>query len=205
MRSFIWLSGLILVSGLVFGFNLKNEDPNKDKLLIEIISYVLERGHYSPKELNNNFSEEVYQDYLTNLDGQRRFFLQTDINSFESYKYEIDDQIKNAELRFFDLTYTKLVERMDQVEGFYRELLEQPFDFSKKEEIDLDFEIATYAKSLMELKQIWRKRFKLNALQNFTSKKDDELKQAAKDSTFVLSTDQDLELQAREDIKENMT
>jgi carboxyl-terminal processing protease len=205
MRSFIWLSGLILASGLVFGFNLKNEDPNKDKLLIEIISYVLERGHYSPKELDDNFSEEVYEDYLNNLDGQRRFFLQADINSFESFKYEIDDQLKNAELRFFDLTYTKLVERMDQVEDFYQELLEQPFDFSKKEEIDLDFEKATYANSLLELKQIWRKRFKLNALQNFTSKKDDELKQAAKDSTFVLSSDQALEAQARADIKENMT
>lgn len=205
MRSFIWLSGLILASGLVFGFSLKNEDPNKDKLLIEIISYVLERGHYSPKELDDNFSEEVYEDYLNNLDGQRRFFLQADINSFESFKYEIDDQIKNAELRFFDLTYTKLVERMDQVEGFYQELLEQPFDFSKKEEIDLDFEKATYANSLLELKQIWRKRFKLNALQNFTSKKDDELKQAAKDSTFALSSDQALEAQARADIKENMT
>ena len=108
-------------------------------------------------------------------------------------------------MRFFDLTYTKLVERMDQVEGFYQELLEQPFDFSKKEEIDLDFEKATYANSLLELKQIWRKRFKLNALQNFTSKKDDELKQAAKDSTFVLSSDQALEAQARADIKENMT
>ena len=44
MRSFIWLLSTILVSGLFFGFNLKEEDPNKDKLLIEIISYVLERG-----------------------------------------------------------------------------------------------------------------------------------------------------------------
>ncbi|MGB1404843.1 MAG: tail-specific protease, partial [Flavobacteriaceae bacterium] len=41
--------------------------------------------------------------------------------------------------------------------------------------------------------------------QNFTSKKDDELKQAAKDSNFVLSSDQALEAQARADIKENMT
>jgi hypothetical protein len=44
MRSFIWLLSIILVSGLLFGFSLKNEDPNKDKLLLEIISYVLERG-----------------------------------------------------------------------------------------------------------------------------------------------------------------
>jgi carboxyl-terminal processing protease len=204
MRSFIWLLSLILVSGLVFGFNLKNEDPNKDKLLLEIISYVLERGHYSPKEIDDAFSENVYMDYMNNLDGQHRFFLQSDINSFQSYKYKIDDQIKSSELTFFDLTYKKLTERMSQVQGFYKELLDQPFDFTKKEEIDLDFETAPYASNTSELKKIWRKRFKLNALQNFSSKKEDESKQAAKDTTFTVSTDEALEIQAREDIKENM-
>ena len=49
MRPFIWILSFILVSGLVFGITLKNEDPNKDKLLLEIISYVLDRGHYDPK------------------------------------------------------------------------------------------------------------------------------------------------------------
>ena len=97
MRSLILLLSLILFSGIFFGFNLKNEDPNKDKLLLEIISYVLERGHYSPKEINDSFSENVYMDYLANLDGQHRFFLKSDINSFEQYKYSIDDQIKNTE------------------------------------------------------------------------------------------------------------
>src|SRR6056300_38098 len=101
MKSFIWLLSTILISGLLFGFNLKNEDPNKDKILLEIISYVLDRGHFDPKEINDSFSENVYMDYLENLDGQHRFFLQSDINSFESFKYKIDDEIKNAELRFF--------------------------------------------------------------------------------------------------------
>ena len=205
MRSFILVLSIILFSGIFFGFNLKNEDPNKDKLLLEIISYVLERGHYSPKEINDTFSENVYMDYLDNLDGQHRFFLQTDINSFEQYKYKIDDQIKNTELTFFDLTYAKIIERMDQVEQFYKDLLEQPFDFSKKQEIDLDFETAPYASNLVELKNLWRTRFKLNALQNFTSTKEDQLKQHENDSTFNLLTDIELERKARENIKEDMS
>jgi len=188
MRSFIWLFTLILVSGFLFGFNLKNEDPNKDKLLLEIISYVLERGHYSPKEIND----------------AHRFFLQSDINSFESYKYKIDDQIKNTELTFFDLTFKKFIERVNHVQGFYKEILEKPFDFTQKEEIDLDFETAPYASNISDLKKLWRKRFKLNALQNFTSKKEEESKRAKKDSTFTVSTDIELEIQAREDIKENI-
>ena len=48
MRKYIWILSFILISGFVFGFSLKEEDPNKDKLLLEIISYVLDRGHYDP-------------------------------------------------------------------------------------------------------------------------------------------------------------
>ena len=40
-------------------FDIQNEDPKKDKLLIEIISYVIERGHYDPKQINDNFSEKI--------------------------------------------------------------------------------------------------------------------------------------------------
>ena len=75
MRKYIWILSFILISGFVFGYTLKNQDPNKDKLLLEIISYVLDRGHYDPKDLNDKFSENVFMNYLENLDGQHRFFL----------------------------------------------------------------------------------------------------------------------------------
>ena len=83
-------------------------------------------GHFDPKEINDAFSENVYEDYLENLDGQHRFFLQSDINAFESFKLEIDDEIKKTDLSFFDLTYSKIVERMGQVELFYKEILDTP-------------------------------------------------------------------------------
>ena len=90
MKNYIWILSFILLSWFVFGITLKNEDPNKDKLLLEIISYVLDRGHYDPKEINDSFSENVYVNYFDNLDGQRRFFLNADILSFESYRYKVD-------------------------------------------------------------------------------------------------------------------
>ena len=70
MKSFIWISAFLLVSGLIFGINHKEKDPNKDKLLLEIISYVLDRGHYDPKDINDDFSENVFMSYLESLDGQ---------------------------------------------------------------------------------------------------------------------------------------
>jgi carboxyl-terminal processing protease len=204
MRPFVWILSFILLSGFVFGITLKKENPNKDKLLLEIISYVLDRGHFDPKDINDVFSENVYMSYLENIDGQHRFFLKSDINAFNSYRYLIDDEIKNTQVEFFNLSFEKLMERMSQVEGFYKSLLETPFDFSIKDEINLDFKKASYANNLIELRAIWRKRLKLNALERFTSKKDEEVQKLEKDATYVMKTDNELEEKAREIISENM-
>ena len=204
MRPFVWILSFILLSGFVFGITLKKENPNKDKLLLEIITYVLDRGHFDPKDINDVFSENVYKSYLENIDGQHRFFLKSDINAFNSYRYLIDDEIKNTQVEFFNLSFEKLMERMSQVEGFYKSLLETPFDFSIKDEINLDFKKASYANNLIELKAIWRKRLKLNALERFTSKKDEEAQKLEKDVTYVMKTDNELEEKAREIISENM-
>ena len=204
MRPFVWILSFILLSGFVYGITLKKENPNKDKLLLEIISYVLDRGHFDPKDINDEFSENVYMSYLENIDGQHRFFLKSDINVFNSYRYLIDDEIKNTQVEFFNLSFEKLMERMAQVEGFYKSLLETPFDFSIKDEINLDFKKALYANNLIELRAIWRKRLKLNALERFTSKKDEEAQKSKKDVTYVMKTDNELEEKAREIISENM-
>ena len=204
IRPFVWILSFILLSGFVFGITLKKENPNKDKLLLEIISYVLDRGHFDPKDINDVFSENVYMSYLENIDGQHRFFLKSDINAFNSYRYLIDDEIKNTQVEFFNLSFEKLMERMSQVEGFYKSLLETPFDFSIKDEINLDFKKASYANNLIELRAIWRKRLKLNALERFTSKKDEEVQKLEKDATYVMKTDNELEEKAREIISENM-
>ena len=204
LRNRISLVILISLSTLVFGFSPKEQDPNKDKLLIEIISYVINRGHYDPREINDSFSENAFVNYLESLDGQHRFFLQSDIRTFESFRFKIDDEIKNAQINFFDLTFLRLKKRMKQVESFYSEILSKPFDFNIKEEICLDFKTIPYAKSLDELKAFWRKRFKLNALETFIGKKDEEIEKKKADNNYTMISDIELEENIREEIEENI-
>ena len=198
---------LILFAGALvffgFGFVSKVDNPEKDKLLLEVISYVLERGHYSPKAINDRFSEQVYMNYLDGLDGQRRFFLKTDINNFKRYKTKIDDQIKGASLDFFDLTYKQMVTRIEQVKNFYPELLEKPFDFNQTDSISLDYENAAYAINLNELKSIWRKRFKLSTLDRFVELKEIEQNKVEEDSNYTPKADTALEAEARQSTLEN--
>ena len=204
LRNRITLVIFISLSTLIFGFSPKEQDPNKDKLLIEIISYVINRGHYDPREINDSFSENAFMNYLESLDGQHRFFLQSDIRTFESFRFKIDDEIKNSQINFFDLTFLRLKKRMKQVESFYSEILSKPFDFNIKEEISLDFKTIPYAQSLDELKAFWRKRFKLNALETFIGKKDEEIEKKKVDNNYTMISDIELEENIREEIEENI-
>jgi carboxyl-terminal processing protease len=75
------------LSAILWSFipNKKKEDPEKDKLILELLTMVLERGHYSPIEINDDFSKKVYHKYLDNIDPTKRFFIQSDISEFSKY------------------------------------------------------------------------------------------------------------------------
>ena len=191
---------IISTHSYVLGFN----NPSKDKLLIEIVSYVLNKGHYSPSQINDQFSEEVYKNFLEGVDSRHLFFIQSDIDFFDSFKFKIDDQIKASKIEFFDLSHQRYLQRLDQVKSFYPSLLNISFDFSVDEKINLDFENTSYSKSLSELKKQWRKFLKFNALGIFSNLKDDENRKKEKNPKYVLKSDKEIEIETRNVLKEDM-
>ena len=108
---------------------VKFDDPNKDKLLIELLKYVLEKGHYQSKDINDELSEKVFDTYLKSIDPQKKYFLTTDLNEFKKYRRSLDDQWKDYDLTFFNLTYERLIKRIDEVESLIPEIFEIPFEF----------------------------------------------------------------------------
>ena len=157
----------LLVPLLIIGFTITNKnfsDPNKDRLLIEIVKYVVEKGHYNKIQIDDDLSEKIYLSFIDQLDKQKRFFLKSDLKNFEKYKYKLDDQIKNYDLTFFNLVYETLKLRSNEVQSYYREILAKPFDFKSKEELNLDFENKDFSKNKSEIKQRWRKQLKFSTL-----------------------------------------
>ena len=192
---------LFLTLSSFFDFNQNNE---KDKLLIEIISYVIERGHFDPKNIDNEFSENMFKEFIENMDGQHRFFLSSDIGNFKKYKYDLDDQIINSKTTFFDLVYNKLIQRQEIVKNFYEEILNKPFSFNEDEIISLDYKNAPYPSTLNDLKFLWRKRLKLSTLSIYVDKKEDQINQKKIDSSYAILDDYILEKQSREITLSNM-
>ena len=188
----------------IFSYVSDFGNPSKDKLLIEIVSYVLNKGHYSPSQINDQFSKEVYKNFLNGVDSRHLFFIQSDIDFFDSFKFEIDDQIKESKIEFFNLSHQRYLQRLDQVKSFYPSLLDQSFDFSIDEKINLDFENTSYSNSLSELKKQWRKFLKFNALGIYSNLKDDENRKKEKTPEYDIKADKDIEIETRNVLKEDM-
>lgn len=145
-------------------------DPEKDKLLIELLTFVIDRGHYDPAKIDDKFSKGVYKDYIEAIDPSKRFFVQADIDEFVKFETQIDDQILNRDLSFFDLTYNRLMKRIDESKKYYKEILAKPFDYKTNEELNTDYEHLPYAKNSDELRQRWLKQIKLSTLSSLTNK-----------------------------------
>ena len=177
---------------------------DKDKFLLEIISYVIEKGHYDPKEMDDEFSENVFNSFIDAIDGQQRFFLKTDLNNFKRYKYEIDDQLRSSNIDFFNIVYNKSIQRIEEVRSFYPSLLEKPFNFNLEETTSLDFKNNSFAANLNDLKQVWRKRFKLSTLDRFVSKKEEEIFKKKIDSSYQIKSDLILENESRASTLQNI-
>ena len=163
----------ILAAGLwSFIPSKKASGDDKDKMLIELLSFVLEKGHFSPIELNDDFSKKAYASYIESLDPTKRYFIQSDINEFQKYENSIDDMIRSKDLSFFDLTYKRLMQRMKESKVIYTSILSKPLNLKDDETISVDYEKLPYAASMKDLDQRWRKQLEFAVISDITDKED---------------------------------
>ena len=200
----LFLVTLLAVTSCSFTAKNYDEDSDKDQILIELITHVIEQGHFDMKELDDDFSQAVFKDYIKGLDPIKRHFLKSDFEDFKAFETQIDDQIKNKNLVFFDLTVNRYKKRMEQTKDFYLELLKNPFNFEDKETINTDYENAGYAENMKELKERWRQQFKFSTLSTFHDLKQEQNQKNENDEDVEKKSDADLEQEAREITRESI-
>lgn len=197
-------NNLILSLVLVLAFascsftTKKFSNPDKDKLLIQIITFVLEQGHFDPISIDDTFSEAFFEDYITTLDPLKRHFYESDYNYFAKYKSEIDDQLKATDITFFNIVNERMLKRFDEVKQIYKEVLSKPFDYSVDENFDTDYENTPYVKNKKQMVERWRQQLKFSTLSNYDDLKKEEQLAKEKEESYIMKSDAELEKKARE-------
>lgn len=140
-------------------------------------SRFLTRFHYKAVPLDDAMSAKMFDAYFDSLDGEKLFFLKSDIERFSAARDQLDDAIFNKDLSMPFAVFNLYLQRVAERTAFSRKQLEKPFDFSAAESYAYDREKAAWPASSEELDDLWRKRVKNDVLRlRLAGKKDDEIR-----------------------------
>jgi carboxyl-terminal processing protease len=201
-----FLSFFLLVSSISFAnpTDNKNPDPEKDKVLISVLNYMLTRGHYVQKELNDEFSEMVFNNFIDGLDPSKRYFTKNDLKEFSKYKFQIDNQLKESDIAFYSLVYGRFLDKIKNAKNYYGAILKKPFNYKKDEIIDLDYKKIAYASSEKELLNFWRKQLKLQTIDRIQEQENLDEEKFKKDKSYKKRSFSVLEKKARAEVMTSM-
>jgi carboxyl-terminal processing protease len=152
------------------------EPKNHYKIENQLITTILSRYHYRKISIDNTLSSLLFDRYLETLDFSRIYFLETDISSFEKYRYNLDDYLIDGDIEpFYEIfnTYTK---RMKERTGYLDTILVKEFDYSLVDSVKIGRENVNWVESYSMMNELWYKRVKNDALNlKLTGKSWDEI------------------------------
>jgi len=138
------------------------------RLMVKLLQDI----HYERYQVDDSISSKQYQQYLELLDYNKSYFLASDVQRFQRFEYQLDDDLKTGNLDPAYYIFNIFRERVTQRVNYVNERLETPYDFSIDEYYESDREHAAWANSVEELDEIWRKRLKFEALKEKLADKD---------------------------------
>jgi len=196
---------ILVLTSIFFGFTLNTKpDPQKDKILIGVIRYILKNGHYEPKNMDDSFSKEVYKNFIDEMDPLKRYFTQKDLNDFSLFKTEIDDQLKREDLSFYNSITNRFQLRLKESSNYYKEILNKPFNYKTEETLNTDYGELKFVKTKNELVDYWRKQLKMNTLERLQYLLEEEKNKFENDSSYIKISFDKLEITARSKTKKTL-
>lgn len=136
----------------------------RERMIARQVGALLEDAHYSQQRIDDSMSSRVLDKFLDSLDGQRSYFLASDIAEFETYRLRFDDMIRTGDIEPAYWMFARYQQRTrERIEHALALLGEEP-DFTLSESFEFDREGAAWPVDRAELDELWRKRVKNDAI-----------------------------------------
>lgn len=155
----------LCTSALVPQVEGRPTDPTrKDRYISIMVAAMMNRRHVTEMEVNDEISHRALDMFLKNLDPMKLFFLQSDVDEFQTERNKLDDYVNNGDLRVAKRIFDRFLQRVTEQVAVAQKLVDQKHDFTVDETMVRDPEKLEYAKSKDELDERWRKRVKYDLL-----------------------------------------
>lgn len=162
--------------------NLKPE-PRQSEVTKQIAELVTNLS-YKRVKLNDSLGSVIFDNYLKSLDGNKSYFLASDVNDFEKYRLTFDDDMESGDLTAAFYMFNVYQKRYNERINYSIETLNNKFDFDKKEEYIYDRSKLPYFSSLDQSNQSWYKKVKLDFLNLKVSNQKDSLIKATLEKRY---------------------
>ena len=136
----------------------------RDRMIARQVGALLEDNHYSQQRIDDAMSPRVMDKFLDGLDGQRSYFLASDITEFQAYRLRFDDMIRTGDLEPAYAMFARYQQRNRERIRHALSLLDQEPDFTRDETFEFDREKSPWPATPAELDELWRKRVKNDAI-----------------------------------------
>jgi carboxyl-terminal processing protease len=168
---------------LMFCFNSPQNDDEKMQTIMVSVKNTLSYLHYSPKPINDAYSQDVYEKYFESVDASKRYFLQSDMDEFKKHYTKLDDYLNQGNLVFYKLTIDRLYQRVDEIDKMTQDILSKPINLEENDELILEPKKRTNPVDAKQQREEWKKYIKYNILQEIeTLNSKEEAQKKKKDS-----------------------
>lgn len=136
--------------------------PIHTQTMLDVVTS-LQQGHYNRIDIDDTLSEAVLEQYLASLDPERSHFLAGDIKAFDTWRYQLDDQILQGEteaaFEIFNRYQERRLQRLDYIIGALQDD-DNHWDFKRDDVLETDRSKAPWIETEAEMQQLWRKQLK---------------------------------------------
>lgn len=153
---------LLLPAALLFSSFIFAQQKNNMQQKALVLNRFLQKNHYQPLQWNDSASAMLYDKWLQTLDEEKMFFTKPSLQSFELYRFKLDDEILGNGWDFFNASVAQYRQRLTKVDSIIKTTLAKPFDLSKPD--NLLWPVSNYAATDAELAQRWQKYLKWRVL-----------------------------------------
>jgi len=176
-------TGLVSLTSLVMAkvslVPIEDLKPSKQQMAsTRIITQFVDKLHYKDLKLDDEMSADILKRYIESLDANKSFFIQSDIESFSVFETRLDEYILRSRLDPPFAIFRIYRQRVEQRIKKALKLLDEKYDFTKKETYQFDRTEGEWSQSSEQLDVLWHQRVKNDILSlRLAEKKEDEIKE----------------------------
>jgi carboxyl-terminal processing protease len=166
-RARLWVTLLAAVLGLGLLPVRAPAEPvpaRQDRLVVRLVAGYLHQAHLTRPEIGEGLSKALFHRFLKDLDPNKGYFVQSDIDEFKKHETQLADQLQQGDMSFAYQVYERFLQRLGERLPLIEELVKAPHDFTVKEYLSTDTDKLDWAKDEKELRERWRKRIKFDLL-----------------------------------------